>query len=173
MYEPTTPELVRVKSRISTDSWRRRVEQAQRDEMVLRKILDAEASGTSLNEAMAKVLPANRRRWARRRIPGYRTQGFEALIDSRKQARARGGLVEVIELPLAGSELLAAAETETGGIAALTDAVVKLAEQAIAASAGQTPAKDLERRNANGPFTDRYNRARSRRSSPRACRRSS
>jgi len=216
---------VRVKSRISTDSWVRRVKQAQRDEVVIRKILDAEASGQSLNKPMAKVLPANRRSWARRRIPAYRTQGFEALIDSRisrepevsvacrqvvqtaremnprvttneafellrkqrisplpsestikrefarvderrkyerKKARARGGVVEVIELPLAGGELLAAAETETGGIAALTAEVVKIAERAIEASDGQTPAKDVERRNANGQFTGRYNRARRR-----------
>lgn len=223
MHEPATPELVRVKSRISADSWRRRVEQAQHDEVVIRKILDAEASGKSLNKAIAKVLPANRRSWARRRIPGYRTEGFEALIDSRmprepevsvacrqvvqtaremnprvtpnealellrkqqisplpsestikrefarvderrkyarKKARMRAGVVDVIDLPLAGGELLAAAETETGGIAALTAAVVKIAERAIVASDGQTPAKDIERRNANGQFTDRYNRAR-------------
>lgn len=44
---------------------------------------------------------------------------------ARKKARARGGVVEVIELPLAGGELLAAAETETGGIAALTAEVVE------------------------------------------------
>lgn len=225
MHEPTTPELIRVKSRIAADSWRRRVEQAQRDELVIQKILDVEASGKSLNKAIAKVLPANRRSWARRRIPGYRTHGFETLIDSRmprepevsvacrqvvqtaremnprvtpnealellrnqkisplpsastikrefarvderrkyarKKARARVGVVDVIELPLAGGELLAAAEMESGGIAALTEAVVKIAEQAIAASAGQTPAKDTERRNAKGQFTDRYNRARRR-----------
>ncbi len=79
-----------------------------------------------------------------------------------KKARAKGDVVDVIELPLAGGELLAAAETETGGIAALTTEVVKIAERAIEASDGQTPAKDIERRNANGQFTDRYNRARRR-----------
>lgn len=225
VHEPTTPALIRVKSRISAESWRRRVEQAQHDEVVIRKIVDTKASGKSLNAAMAKVLPANRRSWALRRIPGYREQGFEALIDSRmprepgvsvacrqvvqtaremnprvtpnealellrkqriaplpsestikrefarvderrryarKKARARGGVVEVIELPLAGGELLAAAEIETGGIAALTDEVVRIAEQAVTASDGRTPVKDVELRNADGQFTARYNRARRR-----------
>ena len=83
MDEPTTPELIRVKSRISAELWRRRVEQAQRDEPQIRAILDEVAAGTSLNVAIAKVLPANRRSWALRRIPAYREQGFEALIDSR------------------------------------------------------------------------------------------
>jgi hypothetical protein len=223
--EPTTPELIRVKSRISAELWRRRVEQAQRDEPQIRAILDEVAAGTSLNVAIAKVLPANRRSWALRRIPAYREQGFEALIDSRtprepevsvacrqvvqtarevnprvtvnealeilrkqkisplpsestikrefsrvderrkyarrKAARA-GDAVKVIDLPLAGGELLAAAETETGGIAALTDEVVQIAEQATAASVGQTPVKDVARRSARGQFTVTYNRARRR-----------
>ena len=59
-------------------------------------------------------------------------------------------------------ELLAVAELETGGIAALTDEVVQIAEQAIVASAGQTPAKDVARRSARGHFTVTYNRARRR-----------
>jgi hypothetical protein len=223
--EPTTPELIRVKSRISAESWRRRVEQAQRDEPQIRAILDEVAAGMSLNVAIAKVLPANRRSWALRRIPAYREQGFEALIDSRtprepevsvacrqvvqtarevnprvtvnealeilrkqkisplpsestikrefsrvderrkyarKKAARAGDAVKVIDLPLAGGELLAAAETETGGIAALTDEVVQIAEQATAASVGQTPVKDVARRSARGQFTVTYNRARRR-----------
>lgn len=222
MHEPTTPELVRVKSRISAESWQHRVEQAQRDEVPIRKILDKVASGLSLNEAIAKVLP-NQRSWALRRIPGYREQGFEALIDSRtpreptvstacaqaiqaaretnprvtvgevlevltklrisplpsestikrefsrveerrKYARKKAAreTTQTIELPLAGGELLAAAEIETGVIAALSDAVGELRRQAVTASAGQTPVKDVERRNGNGQFTGRYNRARRR-----------
>ena len=81
--EPTAPALIRVKSRISAESWQKRVAQAQRDEVPVRKILDEVAKGLSLNEAIAKVLPADRRSWALRRIPAYRTQGFEALIDTR------------------------------------------------------------------------------------------
>jgi hypothetical protein len=222
--EPTTADLVRVKSRISAKTWRRRVEQARRDEVSIRKILAVEARGSSLNAAIAKVLPKSRRSWALRRIPAYRQQGFEALIDSRtprepavsvacrqvvqtarevnprltpkaaleilrtrkisplpsestikrefsrvderrKYARkkaARAGDVKVIELPLAGGELLAVAEIETGGIAALTAKVVQIGEQAIAASVGRTPVKDVERRSARGQFTITYNRARRR-----------
>ncbi len=225
MYEPTTTELIRVRSRISDETWQRRVEQARRDEVSIRKILAVEERGGSLNAAIRKVLPANRRSWALRRIPEYRKQGFEALIDSRtprepavsvacrqvvqaareanprltpKQAleilhqkkisplpststikrefsrvheqrkyarkkEARGhDAVKVIELPLAGGELLAAAETETGGIAALTAEVVQIAKQAKAASVGQTPVKDVAGRSARGQFTGKYNRARRR-----------
>lgn len=222
MHEPTTPELVRVKSRISAESWQQRVDQAQRDEAPIRKILDKVASGLSLNEAIAKVLP-NQRSWALRRIPAYREQGFEALIDARtpreptvsaacaqavqaaREANPRVTVSEVleilhklrisplpsestikrefarveerrkyarkkaaraatqtIELPLAGGELLATAELETGGIAALTEAVSQHGRQAVAVSVGQTPIKDVERRNENGQFTGRYNRARRR-----------
>ena len=223
MYEPVSAELVRVKSRISADSWQQRVEQAQRDEAPVRAVLDKVAAGLSLNEAVAKVLPANRRSWAMRHVPAYRKRGFEALIDARtprepkvsgacaqavqtareqnpgvtvdevlellrkqrisplpsastikrefsrvderrKYARKKAArnATEVIDLPLAGGELLAAAEIETGGIAALTDVVVKLGEQAIEDSAGRTPTKDVELRDAEGKFTGRYNRARRR-----------
>jgi len=224
--EPTTPDLIRVKSRISDESWRRRVEQARDDEVEIKKIVDAEAKGLSLNRAIAKVLPANRRSWALRRIPAYKERGLEALIDTRmprepkvsaacrhavqaareanpqltvdealeilgkqritplpsastikrefkrvkdrrqyaqKKAAREGKMVtEVIELPLAGGELLAAAEIETGGIAALTNEVVQIAEQALEDSAGRRPAKDFEGRSAKGQFTVRYNRARRR-----------
>lgn len=223
VYEPVSAELVRVKSRISADSWQERVEQAQRDEAPVRAILDKVAAGLSLNEAIAKVLPTNRRSWAMRHIPAYRKQGFEALIDARtprepkvsgacaqavqtarelnprvtvgevlellrkqrisplpsastikrefsrvderrKYARKKvaRNATEVIELPLAGGELLTAAEIETGGIAALTDVVVKLGEQAVEASAGRTPTKDVALRDADGKFTGPYNRARRR-----------
>lgn len=224
--EPTTPDLIRVKSRISNESWRRRIEQAREDEVEIKKIIGAEAKGLSLNRAIAKVLPANRRSWALRRIPAYKERGFEALIDSRmprdpkisgacrhalqaareanprvtpaealeilrrlhisplpsestikrefkrvkdrrqyaqkKAARERTTATEVIELPLAGGELLAAAEIETGGIAALTSEVVKIGEQAIKDSEGRMPAKDTEGRSEEGRFTGRYNRARRR-----------
>jgi len=49
----------------------------------VRKILDEVARGLTLNDAIAKVLPANRRSWALRRIPAYREQGVEGLIDAR------------------------------------------------------------------------------------------
>lgn len=209
---------------MSDATWKQRVEQATRDEVVVKRILAAEAKGRSLNEAIAKELPANRRSWAIRRIASYREQGLEALIDSRtpreaevsvacrqavqaareanprltvdqameilrkqritplpsastikrefarvkergKYARKKAaaqGRTEVVELALAGAELLAAAETETGGIAALTKEVVGIAAEALEASAGRTPTKDLAGRNADGQFTTGYNRARRR-----------
>ena len=49
---------------------------------------------------------------------------------ARKKAARDAEAVTVIELSLAGGELLAAAETETGGIAALTEEVVAIAEEA-------------------------------------------
>lgn len=189
----------------------------------MRAILDKVANGMSLNAAIAKVLPANRRSWALRRVSAYREQGFEALIDTRtprepkvsgacaqavqaarevnprvtvsevlevlrkqrisplpsastikrefsrvderrKYARKKAArdATEVIELSLAGGELLVAAEIETGGIAALTDVVVNLGVQAVEASKGKTPTKDVELRDAHGKFTGRYNRARRR-----------
>jgi hypothetical protein len=69
---------------------------------------------------------------------------------------------KVEELPFAGGELLRAAELETGAIAALTDEVVALAEEATEASVGQTPVRDVADRDAHGHFTAAYNRKRRR-----------
>jgi len=81
--EPTTPKLIRVKSRISAKSWLKRVAQAQADEVIVRSIIDEAARCGSLNGGIAKLLPKSRRSWARRRIPGYRQRGVEALISAR------------------------------------------------------------------------------------------
>lgn len=81
--EPTTPKLVRVKSRVSAESWLKRVAQARSDEVTVQAILNEAARCGSLNAAIAKVLPKQRRSWARRRIPAYRERGFEALISAR------------------------------------------------------------------------------------------
>jgi hypothetical protein len=224
VFEPTSVSLVRVRSRVSDATWKQRVEQAARDEVVIKRVLAEQARGLSLNEAIAEVLPPNRRSWALRRIPTYREQGFEALIDARtpreaevstacrhavqaareanprltvdqaveilrrqgikplpssstikrefarvkerrKYARKKAagqGRTVVVELPLAGGELLAAAETETGGIAALTSTVVGIAAHALDVSKGQTPTKDVAGRDSDGQFTARYNRARRR-----------
>ncbi len=83
VYEPKDAALQRVKSRISAESWERRIEQAHTDEAVIQRILEKAARGGSLNEAIAKTLPAARRSWAMRRVPAYRARGFEALIDAR------------------------------------------------------------------------------------------
>ena len=211
-----------MKSCLSASSWQRRVEEASADEVVIKKVLAEVSRGASLNQVMARLLPASRRSWALRRIPEYRREGFEALIDSRtpreptvsrgcrqalQAARAANPQVtktealeilkaqkvkplpseatikrefarvdgrrkyadkkkraahEVVELPFAGGELLLAAEVETGGIAALTEAVTRLAEEAHAAARGQTADKDVALRDGKGRFTVGYNQKRRR-----------
>ena len=88
VYEPTSLPLIRVRSRVTDATWQLRVAQATRDEVVIKRILAAEAKGRSLNEAIAQALPAHRRSWALRRIPSYRELGFEALIDARTPREA-------------------------------------------------------------------------------------
>jgi hypothetical protein len=99
VYEPIATELVRVKPRISAASWQSRVEQARRNEAPVRAILDLVANGLSLNEAIAEVLPANRRSWVVRRIPAYREQGFEALIDARtlREPKVSGACAHAVQ----------------------------------------------------------------------------
>jgi hypothetical protein len=98
-------------------------------------------------------------------LPSPRTiQKHFARVDARtryaeKKQRAEK---EVVELPLAGGELLAAAELETGGVAALTDEVVAMAQEAVEASKGQVPELDVARRDEEGHFTAAYNRQRRR-----------
>jgi hypothetical protein len=220
--DPTTPELVRVKSRISAESWQARVEQARRDEVLVKAIVRRVEGGCSLNAAIAKVLPVDRRSWALRRIPAYREHGFEALIDTRtpreprvsvgcrqvvqaaREANPRVTIEQVLtilrrqgvaplpsdstikrefarvdarrkyaqkkeeqagkveELAFAGGELLVAAEAQTGAIAALTQLVVEIGKDAVLVSNGETPAKDVAHRDAQGHFTATYNRSRAR-----------
>lgn len=92
-----------------------------------------------------------------------------ARVDSRRKYAAQKQLVspetnevQVVELPLAGGELLLAAEVETGGIAALTQTVVEIADQAKVVAQGEEPTKDSEHRNRRGQFTVGYNRRRKR-----------
>lgn len=221
-YEPTSPQLQRVKSCLTAAVWRRRIERARADEVVIKQVLAEASRGASINQTMARMLPASRRSWALRRIPGYRREGFEALIDHRtpreptvsrgcqqalQAARAANPRVtmaealeilkaqkvkplpseatikrefarvdgrrkyadnkkraahEVIELPLAGGELLLAAEVETGGIAALTATVTRIAEEAHVAAQGRTADKDVALRDGKGCFTASYNQKRRR-----------
>lgn len=87
MYEPTTPELLAVRSRISDDSWIKRVEEARKAEPVVRRILGLiEAENISQNEAIRRLLPSAKRSWALVQLKRYREAGFEGLI-SRKTPR--------------------------------------------------------------------------------------
>jgi hypothetical protein len=81
--------------------------------------------------------------------------------DASTRARRCCGRREGDRVATAGGGVAAAAEIETPG-AALTAEVVRLAEQALAASVGRTPVKDVERRSPRGQFTITYNRARRR-----------
>jgi hypothetical protein len=221
-YEPNSPHLQRVKSRLSPISWSRRVEAAQQAEPIIRRILSRVRRGTSLNRAINTELPPSRRSWALRRIPAYRARGLEALIDGRLprepqmsatcrqalqkartddpkvtpeqvllQLTAAGitplpcdALIErefarvdgrrryahrtervtkqVVDLPLAGIELLMAAEQETRGMAALAETVLQVAEQARHEAQGQQPQADVAHRDERGRFTAQYNHHRRR-----------
>ena len=85
-------------------------------------------------------------------------------VDGRRKyaTRKQRAAFEVVDLPFAGGELLLAAEVETGGIGALTRTVTQLGEEARAAAKGQTPVKDVARRDRLGRFTAAYNRPRKR-----------
>ena len=75
-----------------------------------------------------------------------------ARVDGRKgyaKRKARAA-EEIIELPLAGGELLRAAELETGAIAALTSEVQTLTEEAKEASVGRVPDADVAHRDELG-----------------------
>lgn len=83
MDEPTNPDLIRVKSRVTAETWQKRVAEAKADEAVIKAILKRVGEGASLNTAIARELPENRRSWAIRQVPAYRRRGIEALIDAR------------------------------------------------------------------------------------------
>jgi len=224
MYEPKSPRLVVVKSRISARSWQKRVEKAQENAKVLEEIAGRVARGETLNETIRQVVAPARRSWVIRHWLAFQQEGFEALVDERvprepRIAKECGGLIqaarmanprvtveemteilrkqkvqvlpsastikqhiarvderrryverkerkarEVVELPLAGGELLLAAEVETGGVAALVEEVKTLGEEAVVASQGQEPSRDMEHRDGAGHFTAEYNYRRKRKS---------
>lgn len=98
-------------------------------------------------------------------LPSRRTiEKHFARVDGRTRyaEKKQRAAQEVVELPLAGAELLAAAEQETGGVAALTDEVVALGEEAVEASKGKEPARDVAHRDSEGHFTAAYNNKRRR-----------
>jgi len=222
-FIPSTPELQRVKSRVSPESWQRRVEKAYANEKVVKEILSAVQGGLSLNAAVKRYLPAGRRSWAMRRVPAYREHGIEALFDTRtprepkvtracreavQAARASNptltvsGALEILReqkvcplpsattikrefaladrrgrdqeqpregpapktvaFPLAGGELLLAAEIETGAVAALTATVTDIARKAKEESGDRVPQRDVKHRSRRGRFTKTYNRLRRR-----------
>lgn len=88
---------------------------------------------------------------------------FARVDDRRRYAKEKARAAEeILELPLAGGELMRAAELETKAIAALTDEVEALAEEAKEASEGRTAELDVAHRDELGHFTVTYNRKRRR-----------
>ncbi len=87
---------------------------------------------------------------------------FARVDERRKYAKKKARVKkEVVELPLAGGELLLAAEQQTRGIAALTETVLQMVEDAKAEAGGQEPEADVAYRE-RGRFTARYNQQRKR-----------
>lgn len=80
----------------------------------------------------------------------------------RRRPLSTGTKTEVVNLTFAGGELLLAAELETGAVGALTAEVCALAKEALEASAGREHVPDSARRDADGHFTESYNRHRRR-----------
>jgi hypothetical protein len=103
-------------------------------------------------------------------LPSLRSinREFRRIDDRRRYAMARErrekpqGLLEVEHLPLAGAELLLAAELETGMMGAITGEIMAIGREAKAAAGDQIPVRDTARRDEHGHFTARYNAARKR-----------
>lgn len=86
------PDLLRVKSRVTAATWEKRIAKAQADEGVLRRILDLVTGGSSLNAAIAAVVPKARRSWVIRHLPAYREHGLAALLERRVPREPRASL---------------------------------------------------------------------------------
>lgn len=78
-----------------------------------------------------------------------------------KRSGSKGAGPAVEELEVAGAELLKAAELDTGGIAALTDAVEELAAE-VQVGSGDEPKTGDNALREEGKLTAEYNRARKR-----------
>ena len=83
MDEPTSIDLIRVKSRVTAKTWQKRVAQAKVEEATIKAIVKRIDGGASVNAAIAKELPASRRSWAMRKVTAYRKRGADVLIDAR------------------------------------------------------------------------------------------
>ncbi len=246
MYEPSLPELVVLKSRLSPEVWAKREHDARQAEKLMKALAaKLEAGDMSFSEAVREVMPASKRSWAVRRWPKWKRHGLDGLFDLREPPKAplskrceelivgarlgnprltvdealkvlvEGGIkklpsastvkrlihnadcrrsyykkkdrdvatadgdgetigqevegetkggqgdVEVVELELAGGELLKAAELEVGVITALTDEIEGLAAEVKAGSGSEEKSGDGALRD-EGKLTAEYNRARAR-----------
>jgi hypothetical protein len=99
-------------------------------------------------------------------LPSATTIKREFAVADRRRRRdeesRRHATTETVELPLAGGELLLAAENETGVIAALTATVTDIANKAKEQSGKRVAQRDVKHRSRRGCFTKTYNRRRRR-----------
>ena len=103
MYEPRSARLAAVRSRISVKSWAARVSAARKAERLVVMVRGRVAKGDTLNEALRKTAPPDKRSWLLRCWMKLRAGGLEALIDSRTPREPRlsdqcGGLVRAARL---------------------------------------------------------------------------
>ena len=88
---------------------------------------------------------------------------FRRVDDRRRDAKRKPrSKPSRVELPMAGGELLLAAEEETKMLATLTREVVDVSREVVEACGEQTPTRDRGPRDARGRFTADYNRQRRR-----------
>jgi hypothetical protein len=83
MYEPKSPHLIIVKSRLSAGAWAARVEAARRHQEALERICTLVEGGESLNGAIRKSVRQSRRSWVMHHWERWRREGLEALVDAR------------------------------------------------------------------------------------------
>jgi hypothetical protein len=83
MYEPTSEELQAIKARISSASWKRRVERARKLERKVLAIHQRVEAGESQEMALRSVVDKSQRSRLMRALVRYREEGFEGLIDRR------------------------------------------------------------------------------------------
>jgi len=99
VYEPKSPHLVIVKSRLAARTWASRVRAARRNQEALERIAARVAGGESLNQAIRESVRHSRRSWVMHHWERWRREGLEALIDARlpREPRLWRACQQVIE----------------------------------------------------------------------------
>jgi len=90
VHEPKLPQLKVLKSRLSPEVWAKREREAREGEKLMKALAAKfEDEGLSFNEAVRKVMPAEKRSWAVRRWPRWKKHGLDGLFDLRKPPKIR------------------------------------------------------------------------------------
>lgn len=130
---PHHPELVIVKSRLSSAAWVARVAEARNAAPPFVKIASLVERGDSLNAAIAATLPASRRSWAMRHWRRFLERDWEGLIDLRlpREPQQAKLIREVLEKACARSgevklpEAVGLLEEERPGVPLPSPATIK------------------------------------------------